>query len=305
MTLLFMKRTSKQEREEIVKLYKEGISVNKLSELFGNSKCSVRALLNRRGVDLRPNMWNAARKHKIDHNYFKLINSESKAYFLGLLYADGCNYPKNNTTSIALADKDERILKIFTDQVYIEGKPLTRKKSKNPNHSDQVILNICSGEICRDLVKLGCVPAKSLVLKFPTEDQVPNNLLRHFVRGYFDGDGGIHYNKSNLNLMISITSTLEFCTRLKEIFKKELDMNFSFYKRHKDEKDNWTINCGGNYQCMKFFEWLYFPSSIFLERKYDTFVKFIKNYKITSKPQSQFQRVYDIINKYKSLEEIS
>ena len=32
------------------------------------------------------------RKYNIDDNFFSEINSESKAYILGLLYADGCVY---------------------------------------------------------------------------------------------------------------------------------------------------------------------------------------------------------------------
>ena len=35
-----------------------------------------------------------------------------------------------------------------------------------------------------DLIKQGCMPAKSLILKFPTEKQVPKNLLAPFIRGY-------------------------------------------------------------------------------------------------------------------------
>jgi len=40
-----------------------------------------------------------------------------------------------------------------------------------------------------DLIALGCIPRKSLLLKFPTSNQVPEHLIRHFIRGYFDGDG--------------------------------------------------------------------------------------------------------------------
>ena len=40
-----------------------------------------------------------------------------------------------------------------------------------------------------DLINKGRVPRKSLILKFPTEEQVPRGLIRHFIRGYFDGDG--------------------------------------------------------------------------------------------------------------------
>lgn len=40
-----------------------------------------------------------------------------------------------------------------------------------------------------DLINKGCGINKSLILKFPDETQVPQNLISHFIRGYFDGDG--------------------------------------------------------------------------------------------------------------------
>lgn len=39
------------------------------------------------------------------------------------------------------------------------------------------------------LIKQGCVPKKSLILKFPTSERVPLDLIRHFIQGYFDEDG--------------------------------------------------------------------------------------------------------------------
>lgn len=43
-----------------------------------------------------------------------------------------------------------------------------------------------------DLSKHGCVPNKSLILKFPTT--LPNELVNDFIRGYFDGDGSVYIN---------------------------------------------------------------------------------------------------------------
>ena len=48
-------------------------------------------------------------------------------------------------------------------------------------------------EICEQLISHGCLPNKSLILQLP--NTVPNNLLRHFIRGYSDGDGTIYKNK--------------------------------------------------------------------------------------------------------------
>lgn len=56
-----------------------------------------------------------------------------------------------------------------------------------------VIQSLRSQKTVDDLKQLGCIERKSLILKFPTEEQVPFDLLHHFIRGYFDGDGSIFY----------------------------------------------------------------------------------------------------------------
>lgn len=51
--------------------------------------------------------------------------------------------------------------------------------------------------MANDLINLGCIPRKTLVLKFPNESTVPKQLIKHFIRGYMDGDGCIstYYKK--------------------------------------------------------------------------------------------------------------
>jgi len=54
------------------------------------------------------------------------------------------------------------------------------------------------------LIKLGCVPNKSLILKFPSLDIFSNkSLIYPFIRGYFDGDGSIFESKNNFYISIS------------------------------------------------------------------------------------------------------
>ena len=46
-----------------------------------------------------------------------------------------------------------------------------------------------------NLYDKGCTPRKSLALNFPTKEQVPDEYLYDFIRGYVDGDGHIRYDK--------------------------------------------------------------------------------------------------------------
>ena len=49
-----------------------------------------------------------------------------------------------------------------------------------------------SPHLINTLISYGCTPKKSLTLKFPDISIFKNmDLIRHFIRGYFDGDGSV------------------------------------------------------------------------------------------------------------------
>ena len=72
------------------------------------------------------------------------------------------------------------------------------------------------------LISKGCVPNKSLILKFPSEEILPKELQRHFIRGYFDGDGTIGlypHSKTNPKLEESllIVGTKPFLEKVQDV----------------------------------------------------------------------------------------
>eukprot|EP01083_Nonionella_stella_P269665 912656_1 len=66
--------------------------------------------------------------------------------------------------------------------------------------------------MARDLIALGCTPRKSLTLKWPAN--MPDKFASHFVRGYFDGDGCIHYRKVRKSCSVSFVGSHEFVESL-------------------------------------------------------------------------------------------
>lgn len=219
-------------------------------------------------------------KFTLNHHYFDDIDTEDKAYFLGLLYADGCNYfnSKSNNTYLALQVKDEEILKKFNK--YLEtDRHLSYTRAKIANHSDVCKLTINSKHLCETLIKQGCPPQKTFVLKFPTGKQVPHKLIKHFIRGYFDGDGSISshmYKSGYVRLSCCFVSTLEFCSSLAKLIKAKFDCNCYIDKRHKDSKNNFNLRLNSNDNIIDFLNWLYEDSYIYLERKFCKF-KELKN----------------------------
>lgn len=60
--------------------------------------------------------------------------------------------------------------------------------------------------MCNDLISHGCVPNKSLILKPP---KIDNELINHFIRGYFDGDGCVSFNSKTKVYAVCILGTKE------------------------------------------------------------------------------------------------
>ena len=52
--------------------------------------------------------------------------------------------------------------------------------------------NISNEKIYDDVVSLGLTPNKSLTMQFPN---MPNEFIRHFIRGCWDGDGSVFVDK--------------------------------------------------------------------------------------------------------------
>lgn len=138
-------------------------------------------------------------KYIYNESYFKEIQNEKQAYWLGFLCADGCitrfyrnEKLKSMSLELTLQSQDLDHLVNFKNDLETNV-PISHKTISGKYEADKISINCTS--MCRDLIKLGCTPTKSLTLEFPSENIVPSNLLRHFIRGYFDGDGGVSYTE--------------------------------------------------------------------------------------------------------------
>lgn len=235
------------------------------------------------------------RKYNIDDNYFEKIDTELKAYILGLMYADGCVYSNDKQTKWAKLDLKsddkyllEKIAKEMKNECPIRTHTYDRKEFF-PNQ-DRVYefvhsmsrLQMRSDKIVDDLIKLGCPPRKTFEIKFPSNDILPEKLLNHFIRGYFDGDGSISYSErkstsktrnKSLHFSITFTGTYDFVSSIKIYLNKNV-VNFigDIRNRWNNGKNNYTLSVDGNNIIEKILDWIYNDSTIFLNRKYEKYL---------------------------------
>ena|SRR3989344_9362420 len=116
------------------------------------------------------------------------------AYVLGYIYADGSldDSPYMRGKYIQITSTDEDSIQRIKNWLNSEH-TITKKKSNFIGGKICFVLRIGSHKIYNDLFKLGLYPNKSLTVNFP---KVPRKYLGHFIRGYFDGDGCVHFARS-------------------------------------------------------------------------------------------------------------
>ncbi len=214
-----------------------------------------------------------------DFNYFENIDTPEKAYWLGFLYADGCVHKRKEkyeegSLSIQLNIKDIELINTFKKDIKSEN-PITYNSTKRKSGyiSNFTRITIISDKIFNDLIKLGCVPRKTFQLK--NIPNIENNLIRHFIRGYFDGDGSIFKSKTRNNTYgFCINGQLELLNNIKQILENELNIELQIYK------DKRTVNFGFittkvNNKIKIIYNYLYNNASRFLKRKKDIFEEVI------------------------------
>ena len=255
-------------KEEIIALYLSGASAIKIAAICNCNYSNIYSLLSRLGINRRSNSINN-RKYDVNHDYFNNIDTETKAYILGFLYADGYNNEKTHVVKLSLQEGDKEILKKISMEIQPD-KPLNflnhrRRRSLGQNVKDSYVLNIVSQQISKKLAELGCTQQKTFSIVFPTEKQVPKQFQRHFIRGYFDGDGCV--TKSKNGLKFNLVGTESFLYSIREILMNVIGLK----KNHISKRGNiFSLDyCGSN--CLKIESFLYKDSTIRMDRKYNKF----------------------------------
>ena len=233
-------------------------SLNYCSKKFNLSYTSLTRYLKKREIktkefDLQTNKYN---KH-----FFETIDTEEKAYWLGFIAADG-NICKRNF-EIALAIKDKNHLVKFLEA--IDGEEKILKCGFNGKH-ERARVNIGNVKLVEDLKKQGIFERKSALLEFPKN--IKKSLLRHYLRGYFDGDGSISTNGVNKNgtpkYALNLVASKEFLVSWSKHLEEELKTTKVVIL---SQGIIWKWNKTGINQIKAILHYLYDDNTIALERK--------------------------------------
>lgn len=234
------------DEKEICSLYQKGFSTCDIAKMFKDKiKCdhTVANILRKNNVQVKKAGYKSI---VLNNRFFKTIDNQDKAYFLGFIYADG-NVRKAKDGSyifqMMLKKEDSYILETLNNLLqckltvkdlknrtikYVDKKLYYRKNSnsfKNYNTvSEEISIHILNKELFEDLNNLGVHERKTFNLKFPTKEQVPNEYIRHFIRGYFDGDGSAVTSKRGCPRIV-FYGQKNFLKGIKKVLENELNVN--------------------------------------------------------------------------------
>ena len=273
-------RTMTPDSIKIIKeKYLEGETIEEITDKYFKDKyCSgeINMVLRKLGIT-RPNGIQA----KINHDYFENIDSEHKAYWLGFIYADGSitkkAYEKGSYTyrlRMELMFEDKYILGQMALDLESDLKPKEYYNDTSsfegynkPKHTAYIMFS--SKKMGEDLVKLGVVPNKTLILK--SLPSIPDNLMKHFIRGYFDGDGSVYLTKDN-TIKTAFYGTHDFINSIQDFLIKELNLT---KKKITDQKEaNVSFVGMAKQESEKLYHYMYDEATIFLNRKYEKYNKY-------------------------------
>lgn len=264
--------------QEYLDTPEEQRSLTKLGEAYGVRRQTISKWLKDRGIEVI----NYQNKSRLDEHVFDSIDTEEKAYWLGFLFADGNISHTGNRLEVRLSIKDLSHLEKFRKFL----KLTTEIRTGICNGNGFCHLAVRNKHLWHTLDSLGCHPRKSLILEFPDFSIFSDiKLIKHFIRGYIDGDGclTIYKGRNSYRTTINLVGTEKFLTVVRRLFYDE------GYIQNKS-CTNWENKAYSlefsDLPSRRIARLLYEKATIYLERKYNKYLEFCRLEEESSKRQS-------------------
>jgi len=266
---------------EIIKDYRNNILLKDMIIKYNCSRKVIHRILKENNIEIKDRQIGSKYidKYNID---FEIIDTQEKAYILGLWAADGNTYEVDYTVKLGMSDYD--IIEKVRNAICPE-KPIRTIKSgftyfKNSNklyaqkNHYAVVFN--NKKLYMNFIKHGVVPRKSSIIKPPSG--LPDNLINHWIRGYFDGDGHITYANKTLVFGISSSSKdlIDFIYNvIYSIFGIKGCIDTSTKSKFTNQICYKIIY--NSHNAIRVLKWIYEDATIYMERKWNLAKQYVKN----------------------------
>lgn len=268
------------DEKEMCDMYLRVKNKLEVGKAFNCSYSVVNRILKSNGITQK---FDAPTKYQFDKNFFDIIDTEDKAYWLGFIWCDGYLMTKdrNNHTEYAfkldLMRDDYRHLEKLNKSLS-SNYPIKLYNNGPSNYSGKPV-TICRIHISVKhfgytlFEKYGMFANRTDVSKLKRE--VPEPLMKHFIRGVLEADGSFVYytdEKSNQKKMVMSISSYEDLVVWINRFLYEEKLCESMTKlsqRHEGADGNCrALNFSGRRQVQRILDYLYADANIYLDRKF-------------------------------------
>lgn len=253
--------------DSITSLYTSGMSIRAIVKQYGSDRKTVSKYLRKANIVLRKQP-----KYTLNEKFFEHINTETKAYWLGFISADGCVRKHINASGgttyrlvIKLQDKDHTHLQKFLIDIESDTTVKFRYTTAAGRSHRQCYVHIGSKRIVTDLIKLGVVPNKTNTLKFP---HIKKSLYKHYWRGFFDGDGWIFKAAAKKYWTMGLVGNKSMILSFRK-FLKSIDIKPGKIYNHHSTNGIYTISVTNKSGTVKLSKLFYMKSKVYLDRKHN------------------------------------
>lgn len=299
------KHISKKTESVIVELSKTK-SEYEIASLYNRTQSGIHLILKRNGISkLKKSRLNMSH-HALNVDYFKEINSNDKAYWLGFICADG-NIKKTNN-KVSLISKDLEVINEFKEAIgseHIISKRINFDKRTNKTYTGYSI-QIGNEKFTTNLINLGVTSNKTDILKFPN---INEKYYSYFIAGLFDGDGSVFWRgKYSNHLGVNLISTYEIIFFIQNYLQKNMDITPKCVCRVSKNKLNvWKMYLYSD--AHKFLKFIYCDDNFkyYLKRKYDIYLENVakRNSVRHFRKILQYDKTMNLIKVWNSQKEIS
>ena len=244
-------------------------SIRKISKITQVNYVKIKKILLENNIVIRDG--NFYKSKKVNEEFFESIDTEEKAYWLGYMYADA--YITDKIIEIKCIDKEQ--IENFKKSIQSEHKILEKITDQGfSNNTTFYSIRIVSQKMCCDLKKLNATSPK----KFRQVPQLPNELIRHFIRGYFDGDGSVYFifskKKNTYETSVSFTGFYPILNYIRNIFIENFNTKANIFPYKNSEVYDYKI--GGRNNINDIYNYFYNNANFYMKTKKDKFF-YIKN----------------------------
>ena len=218
----------------------------------------------------RNNSYEDRYKRDVDVNFFEKIDNEEKAYWFGFISADGHIGKNRNSIKITLALKDKKHVEKFKKSIKSEHSIIIRKQKAFNNIFEAAEIVINNKKIHSDLYNLGL---RNLKINHLLPKDIPDELMHHYLRGLYDGDGWFTLTPRSRELGLGMNKPIL------EFFDKQIVKFLKIKSRPvKEYKSISRYRVAHKDDIKKILDWFYEDATVYLDRKYEKYKEFSRLY---------------------------